>query len=68
MESHSEVRIKMFSMQDFFTRLLDDPSAFGFKKDPENDSETVAQLFCDHIHPTTAVHGIMAREIFELLA
>ena len=55
-------------MQDFFTRLLDDPSAFGFKKDPENDSETVAQLFCDHIHPTTAVHGIMAREIFELLA
>jgi len=67
-ESHSEqVHIKLFSMQDLFTRLLDDPSAFGFKN-KSSEFETVSQFFCDHIHPTTAVHEIMAKELFGLLA
>jgi len=54
-----------FSSHDTFTRILDDPAQFGFKK--EGKSARGGGIWVDHLHPTSAVHAVLAREIEEFL-
>jgi len=54
-----------FSSHDTFTRILDDPPHFGFKE--EDESARGRGIWVDHLHPTSAVHAVLAREIEEFL-
>jgi phospholipase/lecithinase/hemolysin len=50
-----------FSSHDTFTRILDDPVKFGFKE--EDESAEGGGIWVDHLHPTSAIHAIVAEEI-----
>lgn len=54
-----------FSSYDTFTRILDDPVEFGFIR--EDESVEGGDIWVDYLHPTSAVHAIVAQEIEEFL-
>ena len=54
-----------FLSHDIFTRILDDPVKFGFNK--EDESVEGGGIWVDHLHPTSAVHSLIAKEIEEFL-
>ena len=56
----------LFSSYDLFTRLLDDPSRYGF-----NEATACMSGGCvwyDHLHPTSQVHDLIATELAQFLA
>ena len=55
----------IFSSWATFNRLLDNPNAHGF---PEWDvSRFGGSIWLDHIHPSSAVHEVVARDFSEFL-
>jgi phospholipase/lecithinase/hemolysin len=48
-----------------FTQILDVPREYGFKADDVR--KRGGGIWYDHIHPTTRVHDILARELVEFL-
>ena len=68
--AHPLATVFTFSSYDTFTRLLDDPEAYGLGVPPVEDEEAVAieqeqdtMIWVDHLHPTSAVHLVVAREL-----
>ena len=54
-------KVFTFSSHDTFTRILDDPSLYGMAKE---DVATIGgEVWIDHLHPTSTVHVVLAREL-----
>ncbi|KAJ7113267.1 SGNH hydrolase-type esterase domain-containing protein [Mycena crocata] len=63
--AHPDARILTFSAFDTFTCILDHPTNHGFSK---NDmSRAGGDVWRDHLHPTSRVHEIFARELAAFL-
>lgn len=62
---HLDATALEFSAYDTFTRILDTPESFGFKK--EDVSKPSGAIWFDHLHPTSATHAIVVREIEDFL-
>jgi phospholipase/lecithinase/hemolysin len=55
----------MFSSWESFNRILDDPTAHGFEtSDPTTSG---GGIWFDALHPTSAVHKILAEDIGKFL-
>ncbi|OSD04929.1 carbohydrate esterase family 16 protein [Trametes coccinea BRFM310] len=65
-EDHADVTVFIWSAFDFFTRLLTDPRAYGFREEDTQKAE--GAIFVDGLHPTSRVHLLMAQEILQLLS
>ncbi|KAF8591063.1 carbohydrate esterase family 16 protein [Ramaria rubella] len=63
--SHPDATTLVFSSWNTFTRILDDPVGHGFE--PEDLKKWMGGIWMDHLHPTSAVHKILADDIAEFL-
>jgi len=61
----NEVSVLVFSAFDTFNRVLDDPVAYGFKE--EDKRKKNGGIWFDHLHPTTKMHDVIAKEFAEFL-
>ncbi|KAG8852532.1 hypothetical protein FRB96_008627 [Tulasnella sp. 330] len=66
-ETHTGSSTFLFDSHTLFTNILDSPASFGFSADPDVGTIMDNEVWCDHIHPTTATHKIVAREIFKFM-
>ncbi|THH20678.1 hypothetical protein EW146_g716 [Bondarzewia mesenterica] len=64
--SHPDITALVFSSWDTFNRVLDDPVAFGFNGD--DGRKRGGGIWYDHLHPTSKMHGIIAKDVSEFLA
>ena len=55
-ETHPDVSALMFSTQETFTRVVEDPSLV-----PEDE------VWIDHVHPSSRTHDFVARDLFAFL-
>ena len=55
----------VYSSYDTFTRVLDDPELHGFT--PEDVSKKGGAIWRDDLHPTSAMHAIIANDMAQLL-
>lgn len=62
---HQDATMLLFDDHTLFTRLHEDPVAFGFSEGSGHMYDQ--ELYVDNIHPTTKVHQIVAREVASLL-
>ncbi|KAG8983884.1 hypothetical protein FRB94_010463 [Tulasnella sp. JGI-2019a] len=65
----------LFDAHSLFTRILESPESFGFSVDLDSGADMDGSIgpdvgmsmdgviWCDHIHPTTVTHKIIAREV-----
>ncbi|KAA1471102.1 hypothetical protein DENSPDRAFT_837027 [Dentipellis sp. KUC8613] len=63
--SHPDATVMVFSAWDTFTHVLDDPSVCGFA--PDSGRKAGGDIWFDHLHPTSAMHRILADNIFQFL-
>jgi phospholipase/lecithinase/hemolysin len=63
-EEHPEATVAAFSAWGKFQSVLEDPEAYGFKK---RDTEAYGAMWCDDVHPTSAMHKIVAMDIANFL-
>lgn len=60
-----DASVLLFSSWDIFTRILDSPETFGF---PATDvCKAGGAIWVDQLHPTSAVHAIIAKDVMEFL-
>jgi hypothetical protein len=65
-DSHPDVTAMIWSSADLFTDILDRPAHYQFPRSTELYIEG-GPIWHDHIHPTTRVHDIIAKEFSEFL-
>ncbi|OCH86236.1 hypothetical protein OBBRIDRAFT_797374 [Obba rivulosa] len=63
--AHPGVTAMLFSSWDTFTRVLDNPIEYGFE--PEVVGKRNGPLWADHLHPTSAMHDWIARDMVAFL-
>lgn len=63
--AHADASVGVWSSWALFDRMFADPHAFGFTTD-DVERERGA-IFADGLHPTTAVHNIIADELLAFL-
>lgn len=63
--THPDITTFLFSSWDAFSRVLDDPNAFGF--DPSDASEAGGAIWVDRLRPTSAMHRIIADDLVSFL-
>jgi phospholipase/lecithinase/hemolysin len=56
----------LFDAHATFTRIFEDPAKYGFPADAGQAFD--GHMYGDHIHPKSAVHAIVAKEIGEFLS
>jgi phospholipase/lecithinase/hemolysin len=54
-----------FSAHNVFNAFLDDPERYGFQEADKKLSG--GGIWNDHLHPTSAVHNIIAKELADFL-
>lgn len=65
-KSHpGELTARIYSSYDTFTRVLDDPESHGFKA--EDVCKQGGAIWYDQLHPSSAMHRIIAGDIARLL-
>jgi hypothetical protein len=65
-DSHPDVTAMIWSSADLFTDVLDRPAHYQFSRSTELYMEG-GPIWHDHIHPTTRVHDIIAKEFSKFL-
>jgi phospholipase/lecithinase/hemolysin len=55
----------IYSSYDTFTRVLRDPVSHGFAA--EDATKEGGGIWYDHLHPTSAMHDVVARDIARFL-
>ncbi|KAF8654057.1 hypothetical protein AX16_003591 [Volvariella volvacea WC 439] len=60
-----DATVLLFSSWDTFTKLLDSPKEHGFAE--EAARKAWGPIWHDHLHPTSAVHNLIARDFAEFL-
>ena len=64
-DRHEDASVLIWSSYDCFNCVLDDPKRFGFEEeDPKKEG---GGIWFDNIHPSAAVHSIVARELMKFL-
>lgn len=65
-KKHRDVTVFLFDEHALLSKIILDPTQYGFSANAGRmrDNET----FLDHVHPTSAVHRILARELASFLA
>ncbi|TFY72677.1 hypothetical protein EVG20_g339 [Dentipellis fragilis] len=63
--SHPDATVMILSAWGTFSRVLDDPVACGFAQD--SGRKAGGDIWFDRLHPTSAMHKIIADDIFEFL-
>ena len=70
-EKHDDVRVRIYDAAAVFTRALDDPKKYGFKdctsKFMLSDAEEESCIWYDDLHPTSAMHKILAADLAKFL-
>ena len=64
-DTHPDATVFVFSSYECLARVFADPPKFGFAA--EGVHQEGGPAFYDHLHPTTAIHGIVAHDIHEFL-
>lgn len=64
-DGRADAMVFLYSAYDTFSRILDDPVSHGFTA--EDARRQRGALFVDGLHPTSAVHKIVAQHVGELL-
>lgn len=64
-QSHSDITAAIYSSYNTFARVLDDPASYGFI--PDHVDKEGGQIWKDHLHPTSAMHDVIAKDISSLL-
>ena len=59
--THPLAKLFCFSAYDFITRIIGDPAKYGLK--PEDKGTMGGTIWSDHVHPSSAVHKILANDI-----
>lgn len=62
--SHLDASVVVWSSWELFMQLLTEPQTFGFEE--ADVGQEAGAIFADGLHPTTAVHEIIARELVKL--
>ena len=60
-----ETTAMVYSSYDTFTRVLDNPESYGFTTD--DVGKKGGAIWCDDLHPTSAMHDIIANDIARFL-
>jgi len=63
--THPDITAFLFSSWDSFSRVLDDPSAFGF--DPSDIFQAGGAIWVDRLRPTSAMHRVIADYVVSFL-
>jgi phospholipase/lecithinase/hemolysin len=70
-EKHGDVRVRIYDAAALFTRVLDDPKKYGFKDSTSkfmlSDAEEESCIWYDDLHPTSAMHKILAADLARFL-
>lgn len=62
---HEEVTVLLFSSWATFSRVMDNPKAYEFTQ--KDTVSAASRMWVDHLHPTTKMHDIVARDVAEFL-
>lgn len=66
-KDHADTSVFVFPTWDLFTSIFDDPAKYGFR--PQDVVEPYGgKMWMDVLHPTSAVHKIIADHVVELLS
>lgn len=60
-QAHPDATAMIYSSHHTFTQVLDNPGSYDFV--PDDVAKMRGAIWIDNIHPTTAMHKIIAREI-----
>lgn len=63
--SHDDATVLFFSSSETFTKLIDNPSRYGFSEGAVQ--QFGGSMWRDHIHPTSRVHDFIAHDIAAFL-
>ncbi|KZT70157.1 carbohydrate esterase family 16 protein [Daedalea quercina L-15889] len=63
--SHDEATVLLYSSWAIFTKVLDDPVAFGFAKD--DVQKPAGSIWVDRLHPTSKMHDVVAYDMAKFL-
>lgn len=63
--THPDITAFLFSSWDTFSRVLDNPSAFGF--DPSDIDQPGGAIWVDRFRPTSAMHRVIADDLASFL-
>ncbi|KZT09511.1 carbohydrate esterase family 16 protein [Laetiporus sulphureus 93-53] len=63
---HKDSTVLIYSSWDTFSRIMDDPVAFGFQ--PGDVRKRGSSMWVDRLHPTSKMHNVVARHLAEFLA
>jgi hypothetical protein len=64
-DNSKDITTMIYSSYDTFTRVLDDPISHGFTF--EDIRKENGGIWYDHLHPTSAMHDIIANDIAQFL-
>lgn len=64
---HPDICILTFSSWDLFTDIYDNPEKYGFKAE-DVDQAYGGKMWMDGLHPTSAVHRIIADHVHSMLS
>ncbi|KDQ09579.1 carbohydrate esterase family 16 protein [Botryobasidium botryosum FD-172 SS1] len=64
-KSHPEISAFQFYAYDMFNQMLDNPEMYGFN--PKDVRKAGGSVWVDHLHPTSAVHKVIAENVASFL-
>ncbi|RPD55355.1 hypothetical protein L226DRAFT_468947 [Lentinus tigrinus ALCF2SS1-7] len=64
--AHPDATVLIWSSWHLFSRVYSDPESFGFGEEDLADDE--GGIFIDGLHPTSAMHAIVAAQILDFLS
>ncbi|TDL20818.1 hypothetical protein BD410DRAFT_790494 [Rickenella mellea] len=64
-EKHRDAKVFLFSSSATFNRVLDSPEEHGF--DVKDLYKRAGKIWMDHLHPTSAMHRWVAKDVEEFL-
>lgn len=64
---HAETSIFVFPTWELFTYIFDNPERHGFSSEDVNRGYG-GKMWMDGLHPTSAIHEIIAQHVVELLS
>ncbi|KAH9843044.1 uncharacterized protein C8Q71DRAFT_233062 [Rhodofomes roseus] len=63
--SHGDATVLIYSSWHLFTKVLDDPTTFGFGKDDVR--RPASSIWVDRLHPTSNMHDVVAHDMAQFL-
>ena len=65
-KAHPESTVLVYSSYDAFTRVLDNPTEYGFN--PDDEFKARGSIWYDQIHPTSKMHDEVAKDLLAFLS